>query len=51
MTNALIEKIRRTIRDQTKTMKPGSKEAKNAMKRWIAVGLITPKGALAKAYR
>ena len=51
MTNTQIEKVRKTIKSATKVMRPGSKEAKVALKRLVAAGIVTTKGTFHKDYR
>jgi hypothetical protein len=52
MTNAQIEKMRKTLKNEAKDLKPGSKGAKDeALRHLLAAGIVTPKGTLRKAYR
>jgi hypothetical protein len=51
MTNTQVEKMRKTLKNETRDFKPGKKEAKEALKHLVAAGIVTPQGNLRKAYK
>ncbi|HTB23073.1 MAG TPA: hypothetical protein VK914_10235 [bacterium] len=51
MTNAQVEKMRKTLKEEIRDFKPGKKELKEALKHLLAAGIVRPLGNLRKIYK